>query len=290
MAVRRSRVLQACVALLGAGVATAGVLVLLPDGPAAPPAVRPSPAAGAQPGAGNTGVPDGVTLTASGPVTVSKDGAVLDGLDIAGCLRINASDVTVRNTRVRCRSKGNAVTLSPSARRVLLSDVEVDGLDTTHTCVLGKSMTLRRVDVHSCIDGAHIGSDTLVEDSWFHDLARVPGSHNDTLQTEAGTGITVRHNTLQPFTDHTNDPMNAAYMIHSINDWPIGDVLVTDNWIDGGNYTINVGNHGPLSNIVVEGNRFGRNFRYGLFTNHGNPAATFRDNVWADTGEPAVTP
>ena len=70
-----------------------------PSPTTAPPPAPAPPPSGGRPGPGNTGVPDGTKLTVhSGDLTVSKDGTVVDGLDIRGFLNIKASNVTVRRS------------------------------------------------------------------------------------------------------------------------------------------------------------------------------------------------
>ena len=63
-----------------------------------------SPAyADATPGPSNTGVPEGVDLLASGSVTVTEDGAVIDGLHISGVLTIRGQRCDRQEHEDRCR-------------------------------------------------------------------------------------------------------------------------------------------------------------------------------------------
>lgn len=52
------------------------------------------------PAFGNVGVPAGTTLTPSGSITVKTAGTVIDAMDVTGQITIQASNVTVENTRV----------------------------------------------------------------------------------------------------------------------------------------------------------------------------------------------
>ncbi|MFC7590531.1 hypothetical protein ACFQYP_47700 [Nonomuraea antimicrobica] len=72
--------------------------------PTPSPSVSASPSAPAErawPGPGNTGVPEGVRLRKSGSLRVTKNGTVIDGLEVTGYITVEADDVTIRNTRVR---------------------------------------------------------------------------------------------------------------------------------------------------------------------------------------------
>ena len=68
--------------------------------PTAVPSVSPAPPAdpSSWPDASNTGVPAGTTLTPSGSITVAVAGAVVSGLDVSGCLVIEADNVTIKDT------------------------------------------------------------------------------------------------------------------------------------------------------------------------------------------------
>ena len=56
------------------------------------------------PSASNTGLPAGVTLTASGSIVVTKAGTVLSGLDIKGDIYVMADNVTIQNCRITSSS------------------------------------------------------------------------------------------------------------------------------------------------------------------------------------------
>ena len=59
-----------------------------------------APAACGFPAPGNTGVPSGTTLTASGSITASTAGQVVSGKDVTGTITVAANNVTVQNSRV----------------------------------------------------------------------------------------------------------------------------------------------------------------------------------------------
>jgi hypothetical protein len=127
-------------------------------------------------------------------------------------------------------------------------------------------------------------------DSWIHDLARVPSSHNDTLQTTGGSDIAVRHNRLEPYKPSTNDPFNACIMIGSTTADAVRNLIFDNNYCNGGNYSIGVRDDLIASNIVIRNNKFGRNYRYGIIARP-NQTGILWDrptNVWFDTGLPVV--
>jgi hypothetical protein len=216
------------------------------------------------PGPQNTGVPLGVTLEKSGSVTADEDGQVLENLDIYGCVSIKADDVVIRNVRITCGHKQRAVVIEGSRTGILLEDSEIDGQGSTDVAIGWGGYTLRRVNVHDTHDGPRLGSGVTVEDSWIHDMVRKKGFHSDALQSNGGTGITVRHNTLVPTDTSTGDVLNAAVQLGAENDGgTLADVTIEDNYLDGGNYTVNVRSDAGVDPVVLRDNVFGTSARYG---------------------------
>ena len=216
------------------------------------------------PGPHNTGVPLGTALTPSGPVTADEDGQVVENLDITGCVSIKADDVVVRNVRITCAGKQRAIVLEGSRTGIVVEDSEIDGAGSTDIAIGWGGYTLRRVNVHSTHDGPRLGSGVTVEDSWIHDLVRKDDFHSDALQSNGGTGITVRHNTLVPTDTATGDVLNAAIQLGAENDGgKLVDVRIEDNFLDGGNYTVNVRSDEGIRPVVLRGNVFGTSARYG---------------------------
>ncbi|NHC45878.1 right-handed parallel beta-helix repeat-containing protein [Motilibacter aurantiacus] len=260
--------------LLGAGV-VAGVFLLRDDpdvvaggdGGAPSASAKPlppsAPRPAGRPGPDNTGVPADVTLRPSDIVDVTAPGTVLDGLDL-GCLRIKADDVTVKRSRIRCDADDlPAVRADDGVDRLLLEDTEIDGMGVTSIGIGFARFTLRRVNVHNTVDGVRAGDSSVIEDSWIHSLARKPGTHNDGIQSIRGNGIVIRRNTIDVFTD--GDFMNAAYIISAGSERSVTDVRVEDNYLNGGNYTVYLGDSDAksVSGVVFRHNVFGGDFRYG---------------------------
>lgn len=240
------------------------------------------------PAADTTGVPDGVRLTASESVTVTEDGTVLEGLHVRGRIVVEAQDVVIKNTLVESDTSLAPIHVTRDASGVLIEDVEVDNQDGTGIGIfLQGSATVRRVDVHSAEDGMRINADdVLVEDSYVHDLSRMPDGHHDCIQIRSGDRVTIRGNNLQAYVEATDDPMNSAVQIGSLSgEDQITDLLVVGNLMNGGNYTVNGGGREEIESARYVENRFGRNYRFGVVGNLQN--SVWEDsNVWHDNGEP----
>ncbi|MFK3984951.1 hypothetical protein ACI2K4_31845 [Micromonospora sp. NPDC050397] len=242
------------------------------------------------PGAQSTGVPPGTQLRPSGSLDLREPGAVVSNLDIVGCVTVRAKNVTIRNSRITCDSATFSIRTYESVRDLVVEDVEINGMGKNSSAVCCANYTLRRVNIHNVIDGPRLSANTTVVDSWIHDLARTPDSHNDTLQTTGGDNIVVRHNRLEPHRPGTSDPLNACLMIGSTTSDSVTNLLVEENYCDGGNYSIGVRDDLVASNIVIRGNRFGRNFRYGVIARSDHVGITWDrgSNVWFDSGQPVV--
>lgn len=239
-----------------------------------------------RPGPHNTGVPAGTVLRPSGTIRITQPGAVVDGLDIAGCVVVAANDVTIRNTRVRCTSttRNRAVVMDGKYTGLLIEDVEIDGGGTTEIGIDLNEAVIRRVDIHGFNDGIRMGMNLVIEDSWIHHMTRRGSLHPDAIQGISARNIVIRNNTLDPGNPVTGDLANAAIMLGSESGPKISyNVLIEGNYMVGGNYTVNVSGSITAENIVIRNNRFGTGARYGaIITRQTVPAGP--DNVWDATG------
>jgi hypothetical protein len=241
-----------------------------------------TPAPAGFPGPTTTGVPADAKLKKSEGLTVTEEGAVIEDLHIQGSVKIDADNVTIRRSLIDSTSR-YPVQLMGDAKGLLIEDSEIDGNGTAGVAILKAGYTLRRVNIHSVMDGPRIeGDNVVIEDSWIHDLTRVEGGHHDTIQIRKGNDIQIRGNTLRPYKASTNDRMNAAIQIGSMMG-PMSGLVVEGNYLDGGNYTIN-GAAGGRETAVYRNNKFGRDFKYGV--DRVGDAQWDDSNVWADNGKP----
>jgi hypothetical protein len=241
-----------------------------------------------------------------GPVTLHPDRTVIDGADIRGRLQ-QSSALPVHVDRAKVTAPDQ---LTNAIYPVDTRDAgAVDGgkaMTYLTNCTIhaglgdaaaaGGWVSFDRCDISGGEDTIQLGYATYIVDSYLHDLERREGSHNDIFQMGGGIGAVVRHCTLlaarrKPdgqgveFPDGWYDPMNAVLMIGNFAG-AVGDVVIEDSLLDGGNYTINDNwstTH-PVNNLVVRRCRFGQHFRYGPRDLEG-PAWTWENNVWDDTGE-----
>lgn len=253
----------------------------------APTASTPSPTpptAKQRPGQDNTGVPNQVSLRRSDSLTIKEPGTIIDGLDIRGCVDVKADDVVIRRSRITCDRPTTAIRQWGDHTGLVVEDVEIDGTGVVSAAVGFSSYTLRRVNIHNVIDGPRMSNDTLIEQSWIHGLSRKKGSHNDAIQTTGGRDLVIRGNTLEVYDARSGDFFNAAIMVGSTTAPEVRNLLVEGNYFDGGNYTVNFRKDLVATDIVLRGNRFGRNARYGPVAGGSNTGVSIDStNVWDDT-------
>jgi len=163
--------------------------------PTATPSPTPSPTltAGGFPNAANTGVPDGVTLTAyTGPCTVTAANTVIDSADVTCDLNIRATNVLITRSRIHGQIDGGEGTGSSFAIR----DSEVvNGKRAACQCIGSDNFTALRVEITGGNRGVYCRLNCTVQDSWIHGTDLLATQHASAVRVEQHSTIT--HNTLQ---------------------------------------------------------------------------------------------
>lgn len=252
----------------------------------------PSPSTTEQdfPDARSAGVPDGVPLTHSDGLTITEDDTVVDGQEVNGRIIVQANNVTIRNTKVTSSTDVSPLQIDENAEGTLIENVEVDNSGEPGLGILirGDDTTVRAADIHSAEDGMRIeASNVLVEGCYIHDMQRFSGGHHDSIQIRKGDDITLTGNNLQSYKASTYDPQNAALQIGSlVGDDPISNLVVSNNLMNGGNYTINGGRSGDTDSARYTNNQFGTDYRYGIVANLQQGSIWEDSNVDHESGEP----
>ncbi|WP_188078940.1 DUF4214 domain-containing protein [Actinotalea subterranea] len=288
--------------------ATPAPPVAAPPAPApAPPApapgggTAPAPSVGG-PGGLPVGVPAGTHLTVhTGDLTITTPGTVIDSLDIRGFVRVRAANVTIRNSIIRGRgglTSYMSLVQSPDAgANLVIENSELVALEPSPYIdgIVGKSFTLRGVNIHGVVDQVKItGNDVLVENSWLHGnlhYAQDPNygytpTHDDNVQIQVGSNITIRNTTMA-------DAHNAGVQITQ-DRGTVSNVVFSSNRADGGACTINVAEkaYGPIGGMVISNNTFGLNTRVArcaiLMPATTTALSTVASNIYVDGAVVAV--
>jgi hypothetical protein len=273
--------------------------------PAPPIALHPQPqkaASGSEsaqspwPSLQTAGVPTGTTLKKSGPITVRKNGTVIDGLEVQEEINIEANNVTIRNTHVIGRGQWSIFQREGfSGLRVENSEVNGDGQHQAQFGILnyGGMLTVKNTYLHTISNGI-LTDQGLIEDSIIKQPKLFPNDHIDLIQTsggaKSGTSLVIRHNVLLNQVGQTS----AVALFQDFG--RVHDVTIDNNFLAGGGYTLYAGKgrFGTSSNIKITRNAFSRKFfknsgQFGPVTAYEKgPGNEWSANVWAETGEPLL--
>ncbi|WP_134663705.1 MULTISPECIES: right-handed parallel beta-helix repeat-containing protein [unclassified Amycolatopsis] len=232
---------------------------------ASSPAAKPS-ATSAPAGTSGYGVSDESRLTPSGSIT-AKSGQVIENLDIAGRVLIGdgVHDVVIRN----CRFTGDGTVPwgidTEGDGSVSADHVTIRG-DYTDAGIGYHNVTVSHADIYGMTnDGAKVGNNFSITDSWIHDFTPATGAHADGLQImERVANVLIQGNVIQPglggqWSKNTaaDRSVNSAMILNdSIDRGTAGRIVVDRNQLGGGGYTVYFGVPGDTQ---FTNNRFVRN-------------------------------
>ena len=249
--------------------------------PTPTPTPTPTVVVPVKPNADTTGVKAGTVLTRhDGDITITTDGTVLDKLDIHGFVIVRAQNVTITNSIVRGgKATGVATGLITNYgyAGLVISDVRVvpEFPSVYFDGIKGSGFTARRVHIIGGVDSIKIqGDNTIVEDSLLENTTYYASdpqqsggpTHNDNIQIQNGQNVKVTGNTIR---GSQNFAVLGAASKGNLN------LVVTDNWLDGGHCTIKLQLlNGWAETAVVTGNKFGPNRKVSSCAFTAYPAVT----------------
>ncbi|WP_437954631.1 hypothetical protein WME76_23995 [Sorangium sp. So ce119] len=254
-------------------------------------------------GAVAAGLPCGQLTDYDGPRIVDVPGTVIENKRIVGAIKILADDVTVRccdvdlDGAVDARGIWVGYETNPSGWRI-----EWNTIHGGTTGTIGIDLTTsgdgvcRRNDVSEQENGMRL-SGGHVEENYLHDPIPYDGTaHRDQIEIY---GTSQPTSLLRNRIEHDGEETAAINITCDFG--ATDDVLVQDNFIDGGNYTLynREQGHGMPTRVRFIGNQHGDSFYYGLISadREGTPdpevqAADperflWQNNTWAETTDPA---
>lgn len=255
------------------------------------------------PGAGNTGVPDGTTLTTySGPCTIAAAGTVIDAKSVTcATLLVQAANVSIRKSKVRRIIVDTDVNRTWS---LTITDSEVDAGGGDWSAISNGNVTIVRADIHGGHNGVECqehASYCAIRDSWIHDQWRPPSGdvHMGGLLAMGnqvpctgtnGACVEIVHNTIVCDAPVNGDGGGCTGDINLLPQWgPMPGAIVRNNYLGAnvGSAYCTYGGAGmefPATNIVYRDNVFQRGTNrkcaaYGPVTNFDSSAS---GNVWSN--------
>jgi hypothetical protein len=254
-----------------------------PPPPPPPPVSQSSCALPGYPDASCTGVPAGRVLTVyNGDLVINTANAVIDSMDIRGCVYVMASGVMIKNSKISCAGPYTIDYTGGSGAYLTIQDSTIDCQNHTGATAIGEEeVNSLRNNISGCENGFDTNKNMLIQDNYIHDLATSSESHTDGVQMwDTATGVQIIHNTML-----AGDQGNSSVI--SPRSGQVGTVI-QDNLFAGGAYTLFCVPGGGAQHIV--NNHFSTMFypksgAYGPVTDC-NGQAEFRGNVWHETGLP----
>ncbi|MET4120490.1 hypothetical protein ABIB90_007550 [Bradyrhizobium sp. JR4.1] len=191
---------------------------------------------GGWPDATNTGLPPGVTLTASGNLVITQAGTVISGLNIQGTVTIEAPNVTLENCKIT--SDSWFIVNTNDQAGAVVKNCEINGLGGTsgNVGINGEGTfvgnNIYNVENGINVAGSNSGS-TVIQNNYIHDMKAAGSPHYDGIQIDGGvSNVTIEHNTVI-----NENGSVSAIMID--NYWgPISNISVDNNLLVGGGFTV----------------------------------------------------
>ncbi|QXP59201.1 right-handed parallel beta-helix repeat-containing protein [Olleya sp. HaHaR_3_96] len=236
-----------------------------------------------KPDANNTGTTGTLTLY-TGDANIIEDGAILENLIINGSLNIKAPNVIIRNCLINTTGT-YGIRCNYGHENILIEDCEIRGMSSA--AVYGSDFTAKRCKVwDSGADGFKPSSNFLIESCYIYKLGYIDDAHADGVQMVAGNNGVIRWNNFAMPYDEPGYH-NSQCIIMSTNVGTIDDILIEDNWINGGGYSVQIidkGNgYGVPTNVSVLNNLFGRDHQFG--PKRTDDGVVWQCNTYEDNGE-----
>ncbi len=168
-------------------------------------------------------------------------------------------------------------------------------------------LTLDRCEIYDVVDGIDLTGKSTIKGCYIHDLLRIsPDSshpdnvtHCDAIQIVDGDSIDIwGNNIISMASSHSNastskHPQGLSCIMLTPNIGNITNLKIRDNWMDGGEISINGGglDRAKGNTGAITGNRFGRNQYYSghcIDLDSSATGITTSGNVYEDNGS-AVT-
>jgi hypothetical protein len=231
------------------------------------------------PDAKSTGVPMGVTLGPSAGLTILTPGAAIKDLDIRGAVYINAPNVILERCRIT-NAGFVVVKIAPGITGTTIQDTEINGIGDENEGSngiwnLGSKSVFQRNRIYNVENGIVPGNGDLIQDNYIYSLRASGSPHYDGIQIDGGlSDIQIRHNTIINDHGQTSTVMIDNYF------GPIANIIVDDNILVGGGYTVYVDgqfNTNPISGVIITNNHMGSGY-WGV-TDFNRTAPIYAGNV-----------
>lgn len=249
-------------------------------------------------------------LTPSGSISTSKQGQVVEGLDISGGVTINHTDCVIRNNRIRYSGTAQAIRAPDrnlGARAQVYNNLMEQPLSVTTVDVEGIYQLwfadIHHNDISGFPDGIINCAYSVMHHNLIHDFTRRTGDHADCTQFTNDVDYIVEHNTFLNIESGRGKLTKDANGVWKADSGSFGNAVCQlgsqagrisgfhfrRNYIYGGYYCFNANaskeaTHGPISGRYYE-NIFSGVMKYGTTANTPGAVTVERSNVWERTAD-----
>jgi hypothetical protein len=196
---------------------------------------------------------------------------VIQNLNInGGQIRVLHKNVVIRNVKITNPGGVAVSNIDCSSCSYTLEDSELDGTGNSgaQSAVDYFNFVLRRNNIHHFAEGPGGGSNTIIEDNYFHDFLDFvsTGSHQDGIQIEYGANNIIRHNSIVSFVNGMSSCIQIGNQDGNSNN------LVEYNLLGGGSICLRLGGIATSRNnrfttaVYPSGGYFGPTAYYGSAT------------------------
>lgn len=199
----------------------------------APTSAPSSPTTTGWPGAANTGVPAGTSLTTyTGPMTIRTANTVIRNQIVNGTLNIQAPGVQIINTRIN----GGVDLRDPKNNNYSFTivDSEIHIGDNLNTGLMRGNFHANRVEVTGGRRSMYCQYNCVIENSWVHSQGGDPGgdAHFSGIRMEQNG--TIRHNTITCEAQRGSGTGCSAGLTGYGDFAPVQNNLIENNYFYGG--------------------------------------------------------
>jgi hypothetical protein len=213
------------------------------------------------PDASCTGVPAGTTLTTvNGDVALNTAGEIYQNKLVNGCVTVNAANVIIRKSKIIC----NGAAIYTDNTGLLVEDAEVSCNGQQGTGIGFQGYTARRVNVYGCENGLWAENNVLIEESYVHNLIDynpATDPHTDGVQLPGGAAnITIQHSRIYGNYVNSSSFGSSAITTGKIADGGGTNILIQNNLLAGGGYSLYCIQNGKGNNFRLLNNHFSKVF------------------------------
>jgi hypothetical protein len=220
----------------------------------------------------------GVMSSSFAGITITQDGTIIENQYISGQVNVKAHNVIIRN----CELDGGGTSLYGVSCKYYDSNGQPYKGTLIENChihdygvgVLAHYTTIRRCNIHdSQTDAIKARSGCLIERNWCHHIGKKVGAHADCVQIREGSNIIIRNNHFDIPISQTGGSggyKSNACLIIAGELGPVSNVVIENNRMEGGNYTVYLESKTyRCTQVKLHDNYFGPDFRYGVLAGKG---------------------